>query len=159
MLRYMIEHLFVAHFVHDLMSFDGRFLCDADELLSESAGSVGSVEVEQTLGRIYSEEGGYVLVVGQRRRQANKTDGITDLLRSTDRTSDYTLQNRTAFIVEKVDFVDDDESDEVGVTHIRALASDDIPFFRGSDDDLCFRNLLFRHLRVSGQLSDLNAIG
>ena len=43
--------------------------------------------------------------------------------------------------MQQVDFIDDDETDELGVSAIPTFTSDDIPFFRSGDDELCFRDL------------------
>jgi hypothetical protein len=56
-----------------------------------------------------------------------------------------------------MNLVDNDESHEVGVTRVRGFTGNDIPLFRGGDNDLRFRDLLLRQLRITSQFSDFDA--
>ena len=60
---------------------------------------------------------------------------IPCLLHAADGPSDNGFEHRAPIIMQEMDFIDDEEPNEVGITGIRAFPRDDIPFlWRGGDD-------------------------
>lgn len=68
------------------------------------------------------------------------------------------LQNRASVIVEQVDFINDQEPDQLRVDAITALPRDDIPLLWGGHNDLGLLNLRLRQVHVACQLTYLDAI-
>lgn len=70
----MIHDLFVYNFIHQLESFDGFLLGDADVLLFERHWAETVVEEEETVLWLDPEERGDILVVGQSGTEADQSD-------------------------------------------------------------------------------------
>ena len=68
----MFKYFLVHNIIHDLESLDSFLLRYSDELLFEGDWSEAVVEEVQALGRVHSEEGGYVLIVRQRGTEAHQ---------------------------------------------------------------------------------------
>jgi hypothetical protein len=97
------------------------------------------------------KELGDVLEVGKGRRKSDKTNVVVRLFHSTNRTGDDGFEDGTTLVVEEMNLVDDDKADEVGVTRIRRLASDNVPLLRSSNDNLSLGDLLLRELTITGE--------
>ena len=65
------------------------------------------------------------------------TDHFLRLLHLADGARNNGLEDRPTIVVQQVDFVDDDQSDQLRVRAVAGLAGDDVPLFRRRDDDLC----------------------
>lgn len=52
----------------------------------------------------------------------------------------------------------DDEAHQLGIGALPSLAGDDVPFFRGADDDLRSIDLLLTQLVVSSQFGHVDAV-
>lgn len=50
--------------------------------------------------------------------------------------ADQNFQDRSSLLVQKMDFVNDQQSDQIHQSTISCLPRHDIPFFRRADDDL-----------------------
>ncbi|RUS26118.1 hypothetical protein BC938DRAFT_471207 [Jimgerdemannia flammicorona] len=155
----LLHDLVVADFVHDLEALDGLLLRDANELLLEGARTICGVEEEESRFRIDAQEACDVLVVRERGGEPDEADDLLSLFHVAYGAGDDALEHGTAFVVQQMDLVDYDEADEVGVAAVGSLASDDIPFLRGGDDDLGFGDLLFGQLPVARELRDVDSIG
>src|SRR5437773_12546099 len=57
-----------------------------------------------------------------------------------------------------MDFINDNEPNQIRVTHFGSLSCYDVPFFRGCYNDLRISDLLFRELTVAGQFGNLYTI-
>ena len=51
--------------------------------------------------------------------------------------------------MKKMDFVNDNQTDKLSESPLTSLTCDDVPFLRGTDDDLCAVNLFFVKVVVS----------
>ena len=60
--------------------------------------------------------------------------------------------------MKKMDFVDDNQTDKLSESPLSSLTCDDVPFLRGTDDDLSAVNLFFIKVVVSCQFWDCNTI-
>lgn len=78
-------------------------------VLDETEGSelqVGPVvKVEEAFGRIHSQAGGHVLVVGQRGAEADQTHILLGQLHVPDGSGHQRLQDGASVIVQQVDFI------------------------------------------------------
>ena len=97
-------------------------------------------------GLVRRFEGGDILVVGKSCRKADKTHIFVRLFHATDCPCYDTFKDWAALVVEEMDFVNDDEANEVGVAGVCAFASNDVPLLWGRHDDLGLRYLLLGHL-------------
>ena len=70
-----------------------------------------------------------------------------------------TPDDRTVLIVQQVNFINDHETDKVGIAGVHGLAGDNIPLFWGDHNDLCLGDLLLHHLRIACQLANFDAKG
>lgn len=68
------------------------------------------------------------------------------------------FNNRTTFIMQKVDFINNNQADQLSVGSITTLASDDIPLLRSGDNDLSLTDLLFGHVDISRKFVDDDAV-
>lgn len=69
------------------------------------------------------------------------------------------LQNWPAVIMEQMYLVDDEKTDELGVSALPRLPGDDIPLLWGGDYDLCGIDLRLGQVDVTRQLLRDDAIG
>lgn len=76
------------------------------------------------------------LIVGQGGRETEQADVFLRRLHLSDGPGDETLDDRAAVVVQKVDLVEDDQTDELGERSLGTLASHDVPLFRRANDHL-----------------------
>ena len=55
---------------------------------------------------------------------------IPRLLHAADSRRDNSFKHRAPIVVQEMDFIDDEEPNEVGITGIHAFPRDDIPFLQ-----------------------------
>ena len=60
--------------------------------------------------------------------------------------------------MQKVDFINNNQADQLSVGSIATLASDDIPLLRSGDNDLSLTDLLFGHVDISRKFVDDDAV-
>ena len=157
----------------NLQTLYGLLLGDANVLLLERHRTEAVVKEEETFAGVHTEECSDVLVVGECGTQTNETDLVLGCLHLTQCAHDDGLEDRSTILVQQVDLVHDDETDE-GLEAALRLARDNIPLLRRAHDDLTGSvgrmdahetqlnlsvvDLLLAQLLVSSQLSHLDAV-
>jgi hypothetical protein len=67
---------------------------------------------------VCSKEGGYIAVVGEGSGKTDDAYGVSSVLLATDGTCNDALEDRSTVIVQQVDLIDTDETDEIGVAGV-----------------------------------------
>eukprot|EP00982_Pelagococcus_subviridis_P009504 30927-Pelagococcus_subviridis.AAC.14 len=143
--------LIVRDLRHQVETFHRVSLRHADEHLRQRNRSVALIEHEQPrVGD--AQELRDVHWVRQRRGQTDDSDHRLRRLDLPVRPRDEGLDHRTAFVVQKVHLVDDQEAQRGRDGNFPALARDDVPLLRGRDDHRRLLELFLRELRVPGEL-------
>ena len=130
----MLHYLFIHNLIHDLETLYGLLLCDADIRLlqgnrAETIGrkkriyqqrKLGSiiesdclfvtsnipvVEVEESLGRIYTQAGSHILIVGQCGTEAQQAHILLGQLHIADGPRHQRFQHGSTVVVQQVDFI------------------------------------------------------
>lgn len=60
--------------------------------------------------------------------------------------------------MKKMDFIDDNQTDKLSESPLSSFTCDDVPFLRGTDNDLCAVDLFFVKIVISCQFRDCNTI-
>ena len=115
LLASLLHHLLVTNLIHQRHALKGGLLRHSHKLLLQTNRSKTAVEVEQSLLRIHSQECGDIGIVRQGCGKSNQSHHFLRGLNLAKCTSNQGLQNRSSLVVQKVNFVDDDQTDELGV--------------------------------------------
>ena len=89
----------------NLEPLHGLLLSDPDVGLLQGDGPEAVVEEEQPLGGVDPQEGGHVLVVGQRGRQSHQPDHVLGCLDLADGAGHDGLKHGTPVVVKEVDLI------------------------------------------------------
>ncbi|KAI6760260.1 hypothetical protein HG531_013461 [Fusarium graminearum] len=154
----MLNDLVVADIIHGLQLPDSFTVGDTNELLSQRTRSVGSVEMEEALLCVNSQEACDIFVVGEGGRQTENSDGFASLLGLTNSSADNALQYRTTVVVQQMDFIDDDKAHKIGIGQVVGLSGNNIPLLGCSDNDLSLGDLLLGELAITRQLCNPDAV-
>ena len=76
------------------------------------------------------------LIVWQRGRESEQSDVFLSRLHLPDGPGDEALDDRAAVVVEEMDLVEDDQTNELRERSLRALPRHDVPLLRRADDHL-----------------------
>ena len=137
-----LNYFLVANFIEQHHALDSFFLSYSHVNLFKRHWSVALVEIMESRLWVHTQKSCHVLVVRQSGAESDDADKLRSLLNLTDSTTDDGFEDRTTRVVQQMDFVDDDEFDQVYVSTFTSLSSDDVPLFGSGHNDLCFVDLL-----------------
>mmetsp|Transcript_62196 Transcript_62196/g.148188 ORF Transcript_62196/g.148188 Transcript_62196/m.148188 type:complete len:1090 (-) Transcript_62196:715-3984(-) len=150
----LCDNLIVADLVHELEALERLLLRDPDVLLLQRARPVRVIEVKEALLLVDAQHRRHVLVVGQRRREADEAHQLLRGLDLADGPRDERLEHRAARVVEQVDLVDDHQLHQAREGPGVALAGDDVILLGSHHDHVRLAELLLVELDISGELLD-----
>mmetsp|Transcript_20717 Transcript_20717/g.44182 ORF Transcript_20717/g.44182 Transcript_20717/m.44182 type:complete len:279 (+) Transcript_20717:4583-5419(+) len=154
----LLQHQVVGNLVQLDRHPHRILLQETDEGGVQWNGPVGGVEAEQVLV-LDPQEARDVGVVRQRRGQANEAHGLAGGLLEAEAARHDRLDDGSSVVVEQVNFIDDDELDQLlegvvsgSASTSRRVSRHDIPFLGHCHDDVNLLQLLLRQGHVSRQL-------
>lgn len=145
--------LLVTDLVHEHHAFNGLLFRYSNVYLLEGYRSISLIEHKEPSVGLNPEECSNVFVVGQCRTEGNYADELACLLNLAHSSADNSLQNRSTRVMQKMDLVDDDQFNQIDISALTRLSSDNVPLFRGCYDNLGLVNLCSSQMHISSQLS------
>ena len=153
---YPLNDFFIQYLINHHHFSDSFFLSDAYVDLFQRDRTIRLIKIKKTLSGIDAKSQGDIFVVGECGGQANNSDLFMGRLNLTNGSCDERLKNRPSGVGKQMDFVDDEEFDFLSESPLSGLPGNDIPFFRGRDDNLSLINLGFGQMHIPSQLFDID---
>ncbi|KAI7165138.1 hypothetical protein KC349_g74 [Hortaea werneckii] len=119
----LLQDLVITDIIHCLELLDSLLVGHTNELLPERAWPEGAIEVVQVLSWVDPQECCHIAVVGKGCRKTNNADRVAGLLLLADGTTDNAFQHWAAIIMQEMDFIDTDKTDQVRIARVRGFAS------------------------------------
>mmetsp|Transcript_36400 Transcript_36400/g.109276 ORF Transcript_36400/g.109276 Transcript_36400/m.109276 type:complete len:248 (-) Transcript_36400:447-1190(-) len=150
---------FVAHFVLNTKALERIPFGNTDVLHLEGYRAIRMIEEEETLVGFDAQECRDVGIIGQGGGQSDQTDGFGGRFDLTYYAGDDRFQYRASIVVQQMDLVHNDESDQLSVRPPFALTGDNVPFFGGGDEELRLGDLLTGEAGISRQFANIHSVG
>ena len=154
-----IAHLFIGDVINILSRLLGaRLSLHSDEMLLKGYRSERRVEEEHASHFVNLQKVGHIDIVRECGRETNDANQRLSAFDLTLRTSNQRFNDSTTFIMQHVDLINNEQSHLLNKLCVSStLASHNVPFFRGCDDDLGIHDLTLGQLHVTSQFAGLDS--